>query len=1071
MKINPRLFHGAAVALLLVLLPSACSRAGRIASKLNAAKQSFEKGNYAAAEIQFKNVLTAKRDNPEAYKGLGMVLVREGAMLDAARALSVAKVKLPKDDEVGVNLGWALWDLGFVEDSRKELLEVLDRTPTHGEALMRLAESSLTPEAMTECEQRIAGARADDQAPALLASALIELRRGHLEAGSKLVDHAVEIDPKSSRALALQGNLFKGNKQPDKALEAMKKASALAGPRSDERGLYARLLAELGHQDEAVALLKEATQATPDYLPNWRLLARFAAAGGKYDEAVADLSKVLAKSPLDIEAGLFVAQLWLRKNDPAKAVNQIEPLVKTFPFRPQLEMALANAYLGAADFRKAAEQLDRVLAKAPGAIEATLLRAAIYFKDGQPGEVIHLVEPLYKAEPAIRTAQDLLVGAYRAANRPDDAAAILKLQIEARPKEVGPQLQLGQLFAAQGKITEARAVLERVLGFAPDELGAVTQLAALDEREGKSEQAMARIDTYLSAHPQSPQAHLLKANHCFARKDYQTAEISATKAIELKPDDTAAYGLLVRIQLIGHRMEEAVGRLKQLLVASPSNLPALMWLGSLQRELGRPAEARRSFEEVLKIDPKLAAGYNDIACLDAAIPGHLDQAQQNARKARALSPDDPAISDTCGWIEWLRGDYRQALPFLTEAASRLPGEATVQYHLAMAHYMMHQLPEAMAAFGKALAAASGFPDKEQAAAHLAILRDGAQWDLATIAQRLKDSPKDVVLMVLQGGKLAAGGHPEDAARAYQRALAVNPDLEVACLKLAELYASALPQPEMALKAANQARRIAPQSPQAAALLGALDFRHGRHEEAYNLLQEASRKLPAEPRVQADYAWAAYGMGHVAEARAVMGKLVTNDPAQAADAKDFLALTDPAAAANADTPALIEKKLAASPADVPALMARAALQEKTGGSPAACYVKVLEILPQFDPARLALARIYLDDPRQFEAAEKLANEARQRLKDDPDLSGILAIINFRKGQFDYASQLLQELSTKRQLTGGELFALGMSQAATKRSAEAQQTLALALQTKLPESAAAQAANTLAELAKTAAKREN
>ncbi|MCX6867659.1 MAG: hypothetical protein NTV46_15860, partial [Verrucomicrobia bacterium] len=230
-----------------------------------------------------------------------------------------------------------------------------------------------------------------------------------------------------------------------------------------------------------------------------------------------------------------------------------------------------------------------------------------------------------------------------------------------------------------------------------------------------------------------------------------------------------------------------------------------------------------------------------------------------------------------------------------------------------------------------------------------------------------------------------------------------------------------------------------------------------------------RKLPADPRVQADYAWAAYSMGRVADARAAMGKLAPSDPAQAADAKDFLALTDPAAAANADTPALIEKKLAATPTDVPALMVRAALQEKAGQNPVAGYVKVLEIFPQFAPARLALARVYLDDPKQLEAAEKLANAARERLKDDPDLSGILAIINFRKGQFDYAAQLLKELSAKRQLTGGELFALGMSQAATKHPAEARQNLTQALQTKLPEADAAKAKATLEELAKPDAKK--
>ena len=1066
MKATQRLLVGTLAALLIAILPSACSRAGKIANKLSAAKQYVDQGNDPAAEIEFKNVLAAKPDNPAALKGIGMILVRQGAMLDAARALTTAKAKLPTDDEVGVALGRALLALDFTADSRKELLEVLGRSPACGEALMLLAESSLTEDDQTVCAERIAKAKADDHPPVMLASALIELRRGHLEAGSKLVDRAVAADPKFARALALQGNLFKGDKQPEKALATLKTASDLAGPRSNERGFYALLLAEQGHQDEALALLKEATQTSPDYLPNWRLLARLNLAAGKTDEAAENLSKVLAKSPLDIEAGLLQSQLWLRQNDPAKAVKQLETLVSTFPSRPHLELALGNAYLAAEDFRKAADQLDRVLIASPGAIDAILLRAAIFLKDGQPAEVIRLVEPLHAAEPANRSAQDILVAAYRAANRPDDAAAILHLQLEARPNEVDPQLQLGQILASQGKLAEARTLLERVQGIAPDQLGAVSQLAALDEREGKTDQALARIDAYLAAHPQSPQALLLKANCCFSRKDYQAAELAANKAIELKPDDPTPYGLLVRIQIIGHHAEEAVAQLKQLLAASPSNLSALMYLGTLQRELAHPAEARHCFEEMLKINPKLASAYNDLACLDATHPEQLDKARENARKAHSLSPDDPAINDTCGWIEWLRGDYRQALPFLIDSAAHLPGNATVQYHLAMTRYMMHQIPEATAAFEAALARLGDTPDKAQATARLATLHDGAQWDIATIDQRLKDTPNDVVLMVLKAAKLAASQHPDDAARTYQDALAINPELEFVYLKLAELYNSDLKQPDKAFEAASQARKVAPQSPQVAAALGSIEFHRAKYQDAYSLLQEAARKLPADPRVQADFAWAAYSLGRVADARAIMAKLASGDPPLAADAKDFLALTDPAATANPDTRALVDKKPADSSAGVPALMVKAALQEKAGDNPQASYAKVLEIFPQFDPARLALARIYLNDPPNLDAAEKLANDARERLRDDPDLSGILATINFRKGNFDYAAQLLSELSAKRQLTGPELFALGMSQAATKRPADAQQSLTRALQSKLPDADAAKAKTTLDTLDKPA-----
>ena len=319
-------------------------------------------------------------------------------------------------------------------------------------------------------------------------------------------------------------------------------------------------------------------------------------------------------------------------------------------------------------------------------------------------------------------------------------------------------------------------------------------------------------------------------------------------------------------------------------------------------------------------------------------------------------------------------------------------------------------------------------------------------------------------MMLLATKHAAAGRAQDAVEACQSALAINPDLEAAHLKLADLYASTLNQPDKALEASNQARKIAPHSPRTAAALGMALFRNGKHDDAYNLLAEAARALQDDAGIQYDYAWAAYSTGRVAEARTIMGKLVPNDPARTADAKDFLALTQANAATDADTPALLEKRLAASPTYVPALMVRAALLESAGENPLPFYTEVLKLFPHFAPASKALARVYLDDPKQLEAAEKLANAARERLNEDPDLSGILAIINFRKGRFDYAAQLLTELSAKRPLQGTELFALGMSQAAAKRSVEARQTLTLALQTNLPQTDAATAKATLSQLEK-------
>jgi tetratricopeptide (TPR) repeat protein len=822
----------------------------------------------------------------------------------------------------------------------------------------------------------------------------------------------------------------------------------------------------LKRQDEAVALLKAATQKAPDYLPNWRLLGQIASAAGNDAEATEYLSKVLAKNPLDMEAGLLQSQVWLRTNEPAKAVELLTELTKALPMRHNLEIALCRAYLASDEYRKAAEILDRALVAFPESIEALVLRSGLFLKDGQPLEVIRLIEPLYRAQPGNRGVQELLLSAYRAANRHDEAVELLTKQSALTPGDAEVHFQLGQFLRAQGKNEQARGAFDRVLKLAPDNIGAVSQLVVLDQQEGKGDAAMARVNAYLAAHPDSSQGYLLKAGLCFTRKEFKEAEAAAEKSVALNPAESTAYGLLVRIQTADGRAAAAVERLKKLLETSPDNREARLYLGTLLQKLGRIDEARAALQEMVKIAPDFAPGYNNLAYLESQVPGNLEQALEHARKARSLAPNDPAISDTLGWIEWQRGSFRQALPLILEAANLLEEFATVQYHLGMAHYMMHQIPDAITKLEKALATPGDFPEKEEARSYLSVLREADQWDLATLEKRLNEKPKDVVLLLLRANKLAAAGRNEDALAAYQAALAVNADLEAAYLGQADLYNSSLKLPDKALEAANQARRVAPQSARAAAMLGRLSFRSGDFQQAFELLQEAARKLPEDSEIQYDAGWAAYSVGRIADARSAMGKVAEADSSRFESARQFLALTAPDAAEDPSVPALVEKTLAKTADHVPALMVGASIQLKSGQAPIETYNKVLAIYPQFDTARIALARIYLDDPNQLEAAEKLATEARERQKDDPELGGILGIVNFRKGQFDIAAQLLQELSVKRPLSGRELFALGMSQSAVKRPKEARKNLAEALKSELPEADAAKAKETLADLDKAA-----
>lgn len=1052
-------------ALFFTITQPSCTREAKKGRSLEAALKHFDNGAFAAAEIEYKNALAVDPGNPEAIKRIGIIRTLQGASYEAAGILTQAKKKLPKDDEVGINLAKALLNLGFLPDSRKELLEVLDRSPGNGEALLFLAESSITPEWLEECDQRIKAAGGKSVA-SQLASALLVLRRGSLEQGSVMVDEVIKSTPSSARAHALKASILTSKKLPDEALAEMKVAAGSAGPRSNESIAYACAFMTRGRRDESVAYLDKLTTATPDFLPAWALLGQIAYTEKKDEAATNYFSKVLSKNPVDVTTALMQAEILIRNKEPDKAVTLLEKVATALPARPQLDLAVAKCLIAADKLPKAAAALDRALAVSPDLTEAGRMRAMIQLRDGKTSEAVAALEAIRKREPEDAPTRDLLISAYRSTGRNDDAVALLREKSSADKDDSQSRIQLGQLLSSQGKLDEARSIFDNSVETFSGSLEAVSNLADIDLKAGKGDAALKRLENYIVAHPDSSEAYTFKAGIALDLKKPDLAEQSLMKALELKSDNAQAYALLLQLKSGPGQEVEALAVLDRYLKAFPGNPQARLQRGYLLQQLGRNEEARSAFSELIAAAPEFASAYNNLATLEADQFHELESAATHARKARSLDPAHPAIADTLGWIEWQLGNYPAALALFTEAAGKMANSPEVLYHLGMAQYSMGQSAEATAAFTKALESGSEFPEKIDTQKHLTLLREAGKANLAdldTLKKRVADNPKDIMSYLQLADILARSDRPQEALDAYQKALDLNPAVPAAFVGQARLYAGPLNSPEKALQAATKARELAPREPSALAALGSAKLLTGAHEEAYGLLKDASARLDNNPAVLFDYARAAYSLGRIAEARTAMTRVAASDSSTSGAAKRFLILTDPGAASSAGIATVVEESLTKDPGYVPALMLRGSLDAAAGKNPEATYLKVLTLQPRFDPARVRLAALYMEDPAKLDQALKLAREARSNMPDDQELTRIVAVINYRKGDFKYAAQLLAELSTNRPLVPDELLILGLSLANSNQPDKARQTLDQALKSGLPAPDAAQAKAALSKLA--------
>lgn len=85
------------------------------------------------------------------------------------------------------------------------------------------------------------------------------------------------------------------------------------------------------------------------------------------------------------------------------------------------------------------------------------------------------------------------------------------------------------------------------------------------------------------------------------------------------------------------------------------------------REEGKPAEARREFQEILKIEPECPEAYNNIG-LTYRDEGLLEKAAENYRQALKIDPDFTYSMVNIGDVLYTMGQKNDALIFLKKAA-------------------------------------------------------------------------------------------------------------------------------------------------------------------------------------------------------------------------------------------------------------------------------------------------------------------------------------------------------------------------------------------------------------------
>ncbi|HEU5179729.1 MAG TPA: tetratricopeptide repeat protein [Candidatus Polarisedimenticolia bacterium] len=245
-------------------------------------------------------------------------------------------------------------------------------------------------------------------------------------------------------------------------------APAAAPPTSSHTVTEAVDLIKAGKNEEAIPILKEFLEKSPENAPIQFTLGKAYINAKQYDAAVAPLQKSLQLKPDQPGAHFYLGIAYSQMGQDADALKEFEAEI---PISPEQDSAYSNAaslYDKAGNTDKALEYYKKAVEIAPQRPELHASLANIYEKKGDKASAQAEYKALADADPGRAAVTWYNVGAIaKNGDKNDEAVKAFQKAIELDPSYAIAHRELGYALVKQGDFKGAVAQFTKYLELAP----------------------------------------------------------------------------------------------------------------------------------------------------------------------------------------------------------------------------------------------------------------------------------------------------------------------------------------------------------------------------------------------------------------------------------------------------------------------------------------------------------------------------------------------------------------------------------------------------------------------------
>lgn len=417
-------------------------------------------------------------------------------------------------------------------------------------------------------------------------------------------------------------------------------------------------------------------------LPSRQILALALLRNGLVDESIEHLDHILKASNKDRQEGFgTITALLSQVSDKAVIFKAMSRLRARHPTSKFALFYYALAAMGVKDYQQALEGVNAALGRDPKWAEANILRAQVMMELGDPATGLKDLAAAVSASPQ---DADLRTGYARllvSSGRLDEAGKQFEILAKQHPENAGTQFALGLLATEAGQYNDAKLYFMKVLQLGERVAEAYYELGRVEELQDHFREARdwyARVnqedERYLSA--QVKVGEMLAGMGDYPAMTSHFVEVRE----EIPQSEITLYISEAEILSSRGRPQEAYQLLSKALEQNPDDKDLLYSRALIAEKLDRLDWLEQDLRRLIEADPNNGQALNALGYTLADRTDRYQEALSYLERALALLPNDPAVLDSMGWVQYRLGHYQEALSYLQRAYERQP-DGEIAAHL------------------------------------------------------------------------------------------------------------------------------------------------------------------------------------------------------------------------------------------------------------------------------------------------------------------------------------------------------------------------------------------------------